>query len=82
MIATTARHDLQCGETLRRARERAGLTLRGAARAAGTSHATLSAYERGRKSPSVDTFLRILEAYGFAVDVELAPRIRSRDGIE
>jgi transcriptional regulator with XRE-family HTH domain len=68
-------------ELLRDARRRAGLSLREAARRAGTSHATLVAYERARKVPSVATFLRILDACGFAVDVELSPRIRWQDGI-
>ena len=63
------------------ARRRAGLSLREAARRAGTSHPTLRAYEQGTKSPSVATFLRVLEACGFAVDFELSPRIRWHDGI-
>ena len=63
------------------ARVRAGLSLREAARLAGTSHATLSAYERGRKIPSIVTFLRVLDACGFAVDFDLSLRIRWRDGV-
>ena len=46
------------GAQLRRARLSAGLSLREVAQRAGTSHATLSAYERGLKSP----FLRIVNA--------------------
>jgi len=65
---------------LRGARRQAGLSLRAAARLASTSHATLVAYETGRKAPTVTTFLRLLEAYGFAADVELSPRIRQSDG--
>jgi transcriptional regulator with XRE-family HTH domain len=67
---------------LREARIAAGLSLRELAARAGTSHATLAAYEQGRKMPGAATFLRILEAAGFAVDIELSPRIRVRDGIE
>lgn len=67
-ILVTARHD-------------AGLSARELARLAGTSHATLLAYEAGRKVPSVATFVRILEACGYAVDVELERRIRHADGI-
>ena len=63
------------------ARARARLSLRELAERAGTSHATLSAYEKGRKVPTVTTYLRILEACGNAVDVQLLPRIRERDGI-
>jgi transcriptional regulator with XRE-family HTH domain len=67
---------------LRNAREESGLSLRELARRAGTSHATLLAYENGRKTPSVDTFVRILEAAGFAVDFHMSRRIRRRDGID
>ncbi|MDH4023757.1 MAG: helix-turn-helix domain-containing protein [Gammaproteobacteria bacterium] len=67
---------------LARARARAGLSLREVARRAGTSHATLHAYESGKKIPSVVTFLRVLEACGFAVDFDLAPRIRWQDGLD
>ena len=63
------------------ARAEAGLSLRQLAERAKTSHATLSAYEKGRKVPSVTIFMRILEACGNAVDVQLQPRIRDRDGI-
>jgi transcriptional regulator with XRE-family HTH domain len=63
------------------ARAQAGLSLRELAERAQTSHTTLSAYEKGRKVPSVTTFLRILEACGNAVDIQLHPRIRERDGI-
>jgi transcriptional regulator with XRE-family HTH domain len=66
---------------LESARQRAGLSLRETARRAGTSHATLKAYETGAKTPSVATLLRILDACGFAVDFELSPRIRWQDGI-
>ena len=69
------------GETLRRARRQAGLSLRDAARRAGTSHATLSTYEKNRKVPSVVTFLRILEACSYSVDIGLRPRIRERHGM-
>ena len=66
---------------LRRARQRSGLSARGLARRGGTSHATLLAYESGRKVPSVATFLRLLNASGHAVDIALTRRIRERDGI-
>jgi transcriptional regulator with XRE-family HTH domain len=60
---------------LRSARHRAGLSLRELALRAGTSHATLSAYEHGTKVPTVDTFARVLEAAGFTVDPELTRRV-------
>jgi transcriptional regulator with XRE-family HTH domain len=61
--------------TLRAVRHRAGLSLRQLAAAAGTSHSTLSAYESGRKAPSVETFDRIVRAAGFTPSVEIAPSV-------
>lgn len=48
-----------------------GLSQRVLAQRAGTSHATLSAYESGKIDPSVATFNRILRAAGFQVDIDL-----------
>lgn len=76
------RYHTDAARTLRRARQRAGISLRELARRAGTSHATLIAYESGRKAPSVATFQRILEACGFSVDFQLSRRIRHRDGLD
>lgn len=56
--------------------------MRQTAKMAGTSHATILAYENGKKVPSVVVFLTILEAYGYGVDFILNPRIRYQDGIE
>jgi transcriptional regulator with XRE-family HTH domain len=41
-------------------------------RRAGTSQATVSAYERGLKDPSVTTFARLLAAVGARLSVEPA----------
>ena len=71
--------DVQAAIALRGARRRAGLSLRELARRAGTSHATLSAYEAGDKVPSVETFDRILRAAGFAASVDLTPRVGDVD---
>lgn len=60
---------------IRTARQRAGLTLRELGDRAQTSHSTLSAYEMGRTTPSVDTLDRILRAAGFTADVTLQQRI-------
>jgi transcriptional regulator with XRE-family HTH domain len=59
--------------TVRTARRRAGLSLRQLARSARTSHSTLSAYESGKKVPSLATLARIVSAAGFALDLELSP---------
>lgn len=65
---------MDAARTLRSARARSGLSLRALAERAGTSHATLAAYESGRVVPRVDTFVRVLRAAGFAAELELAPR--------
>jgi transcriptional regulator with XRE-family HTH domain len=65
--------------TLRAARRRAGLSLRELAGRAGTSHATLSAYEAGRKVPTVETFERVLRAAGFAATIDLGPAVGGSD---
>ena len=54
---------------IRDARSRAGLTQEALAERVGTSQATLSAYENGRKQPSVDTFDRLLSAAGARLTV-------------
>jgi transcriptional regulator with XRE-family HTH domain len=64
---------------LRTPRRRAGLTLRQLAARAGTSHATLAAYEAGRKAPTVDTFERVLRAAGYEMTSELQPVVGGRD---
>jgi transcriptional regulator with XRE-family HTH domain len=73
---------MDAAQTLRTARQRAGLTLRQLAERAGTSHATLSAYEHGRKTPSTDTLERVVRAAGFRIDVELAPVVAHVDPVE
>jgi transcriptional regulator with XRE-family HTH domain len=61
---------------LEQAREAAGLSQAALAELAGTSRPTLSAYEHGRKSPTLDTAQRILGEAGF--DLVLSPRIEFR----
>lgn len=53
------------GERLRDLRRRAGLTQVELARRAGVVATVLSAYERGRREPGADTFLRLVAAAGF-----------------
>ncbi|MCP9488387.1 MAG: helix-turn-helix domain-containing protein [Solirubrobacteraceae bacterium MAG38_C4-C5] len=55
---------------LHEARRRAGLSQTELARRAGTSQATISAYESGRKQPSVATLSRLLAAAGARLTVE------------
>ena len=56
-----------------RVRRAAGLSQGELARRAGTSRPTLSAYENGRKSPSLVTLSRLLSVAGF--DLEATPRV-------
>jgi len=55
------------------------MSLRQLARRAGTSHATISAYEAGRSIPSVATLDRIVRASGFSITPELEPRVDTAD---
>jgi transcriptional regulator with XRE-family HTH domain len=52
-------------DLLERARREAGLTQEDLAARAGTSRPTLSAYEHGRKSPTLVTVERLLDRAGF-----------------
>jgi transcriptional regulator with XRE-family HTH domain len=70
---------MDAARTLRRVRLNAGLSLRGLAKRAGTSHATLAAYEAGRAVPRVDTLDRILRAAGYATDIDVARRPDATD---
>lgn len=58
---------------LLRAREAAGLSQGALAARAGTSRPTLSAYEHGRKSPTLDTAARIVWEAGF--EFSLSPKV-------
>ncbi len=61
---------------LRHAREGAGLTQADLAARTGTSQATISAYERGHKQPSVATLSRLLAATGSRLTVTAqSPRV-------
>lgn len=62
---------------LEQAREAAGLSQAALAKRAGTSRPTLSAYEHGRKSPTLDTASRIVGEAGF--DLTITPRIEFRE---
>ena len=70
---------MDAGTTVRRARRRAGLSLRALAQRADTSHSTLAAYEAGRKIPTVETLDRILRAAGFELAAELTPAVGGTD---
>ena len=63
---------MDAASTLRSARVRSGLSQSELARRAGTSQATVSAYENGTKEPSVAVFARLLAAAGSRLAVEHA----------
>jgi len=55
------------GDLIRDARTEAGLSQADLAARSGTSQEALSAYERGRKDPSMSTATRILAAAGWTL---------------
>lgn len=64
------------GNIIQRTRRDAGLSQAALARLSGTSRPTLSAYENGRKSPTLATATRIIDAAGF--ELAITPRIEFR----
>jgi transcriptional regulator with XRE-family HTH domain len=72
------------GQTLKRARRGAALSQSELARRAGTSQATISAYESGAKEPSLSTLERLLAATGHRLEVREGgtSRLPSRAEIE
>ena len=60
---------MDAASAIKRARLQAGLTQHALAARAGTSQATISAYESGRKQPSLDTLDRVLRAAGSRLTV-------------
>lgn len=68
---------MPAAELIREARAQAGLTQSALAQRAGTSQATVSAYESGRKVPSVETLERLLGVMAARLTtVPSAPRRR------
>jgi transcriptional regulator with XRE-family HTH domain len=58
---------------IRLARLKAGVSQGELARAAGLSPQMISAYERGRRAPTLGTLSRILAGAGFELRMQLAP---------
>lgn len=67
-------------QMVRQIREAAGLTQNELAARAGTSRSTISAYENGRKSPTVDTLQRLAHVAGVVLRVERGATFRSVPG--
>lgn len=59
------------------ARQLSGLSQQELADRAGTSRSTLSAYEHGRKSPTLTTLERMMDSAGFRLAIE--PRVTFRE---
>ena len=57
-------------QIIEQARLAAGLTQRALAQQAGTSRTTLSAYERGRKSPNLETVERLIDVDGYELTLQ------------
>jgi transcriptional regulator with XRE-family HTH domain len=68
----------EAGLILLAARTEAGLSQRQLAARAGTSGATIAAYERGTKEPRLSTLRRLLEAAGMRLELGYAPTTRRR----
>ncbi|EHR50154.1 putative nucleotidyltransferase [Saccharomonospora marina XMU15] len=66
---------------LRRARRGARLSQTDLARRAGVAQPMISAYESGRREPSLPTLARLIEATGHGLSVELVPPPRDRFGL-
>lgn len=64
---------MNIASVLRQQRESAGITQAALAARCGTSQATVCAYERGHKQPSVPTLERLLAACGARLAIERAP---------
>lgn len=58
---------------LRSARQKAGLTQHDLAEAAGVSQQVISAYETGRREPTLPTLLRLVRATGLDLRFRLEP---------
>lgn len=71
---------MSAASIIEQARQEAGLSQAALAELSGTSRPTLSAYERSRKSPTLATTLRILDAAGFDLALARQVEFRSVDG--
>ena len=72
---------MDAGLIIRTARGQSRLSLRGLAARAGTSHATLSAYENGRVDPTTAVLSRIIAAAGCSLEATLLGSPPELDGL-
>lgn len=74
---------VESGQLLRGARERAGLTQSDLARRAGVAQSVVSAYEAGKREPSLPTLSRLITATGHQLAINLErtdPTVRGLPG--
>jgi len=64
-------------EVVRQLRQRAGVSQREFASLAVTSQSTLSGYERGEKSPTLDTLARLASSVGLVPVVSFVPSLET-----
>jgi uncharacterized protein len=67
------KRSVSAGALLREARTEAGLTQAEVARRAGVTQSVISAYESGDREPSLPTLVRLVEATGGELDVQVRP---------
>src|SRR5436190_5244281 len=65
---------MEPNDLIRAVRRRRGLTQAELARRAGTSQPVVSAYEHGRRDPSVSTLRKLVHAAGAELVLDIAPR--------
>lgn len=71
----TARSPTPASVLVRRARQLAGLSQSELARRSGVAAPTISAYEAGRRDPTVTSLLRLLDAAGFDLALQESERV-------
>lgn len=79
--ASTMRTHVEIGARLRALREASGLSLEQVARKVGCVKGTVQAAETGRSGPSVENLVKIAEAVGATLDVEISPRGAARSDL-
>ncbi|MPZ00345.1 MAG: helix-turn-helix domain-containing protein [Actinophytocola sp.] len=73
--------DRNSGSLLREARERARLSQPDLARRAGVAQSVISVYESGRREPGLRTFVKLVEATGHRLAIDLVPAPPHRLGL-
>jgi transcriptional regulator with XRE-family HTH domain len=73
---------MDAGLIIRTARGKSKLSLRALAARAGTSHATLSAYENDRVDPTTAVLSRIVAAAGYSIEANLLGSPPDLDGMQ